>query len=684
MPASVIGYEASNSIVELSTTELDKLSYYVLEYMINSGDFAGTLTANTASTGNLIGTFVDTARVGNVGDSNITIVSNSTNLYQSNTQIFTTIPSAMTVGLNTAPITSVILEENKTPISALGQEIFDRYMNNGPGTYYLGVNAPVDGGTWGYDYYIDDTLFNFTTLNARYYLWKKLDQNYTGTHIEPLKLSGNVLTRFSDVEIKQLAYYVENIFLTTGISTYAFQTSPPATGSWVNQGTITDIRRVVVNEDFEGPAYASEYISTYDGIRELAYASPATVFSGYVGFQSFTNPNPDAVYYTSSFSASFTGEFSGIFSGPGGNYARTYAGVFIYTGLASPATDYIISFAGPTPYEGPLYTAPTFTGNYSSNYVGPDLTSYLSAAEYDGVLVALTNYDGFDQVVYAGLETLYAGVYTGPGSEVFDTTYTANFDDTVNTYETSYDTVFAGDYDLGTSPYVAEFITTVPETFDGTTFIGFNTFSTATGFTGFTTFTNIDGTTFSDTYTGNFTSSFAGYQRNYVENQVVNYQGPATYNFPNSYIGLVNYISPASYTASFIGLYDGNFESSYIATYTGDYDVSYLADYVATFTSDYTTSYLSGFTEYVGTVPAVYEGDSTLDYVGGTPGFASYDVDYQALNLGPLYTTGYVGPSFTGFDSTFVSEFSNLYTGPPVVASATETITSLTLWRRVA
>lgn len=642
MPASVIGYEASNSIVELSTTELDNLSYYVLEYMINSGDFAGTLTANTSSTGNLIGTFVDTARAGNIGDSNITIVSNNTNLYQSNTQIFTTVPAFMTVGLNTSVTGTVVLEENKTTLSALGQEIFDRYMSNGPGTYYLGVTAPGDSGTWGYDYFIDDTLYNFTIQNERYYLWKKLEQNYAATHIEPLKLSSNVLTRFSDTEIKQLAYYVENIFLTTGIGQYALQTSPPATGSWVNQGTITDIRRQETTEDFNGPAYAGDYISTYEGIREIPYASPASTFSAFIGFGSFINPDQDAITYQTIYSGSWAAEFAGSFTGPGGSYTVAYINVSIYSA----------SFAGPTSYTAPSYAASNYSETITVNYLGPDLIAYEGSVEYDGVLVAETDYSGF-----AGAS------YTGPGGGFLRYTaasYTAEY---IVPYAADYDNVFAGGYDLGTNPYVAEFITTTPETFEGTTFTS-----------AFTNFINPDEIAFNITYVGNFVGTFAGYSRNYVEDAggTASYLGPGP-----AYIGV------QLYTASFTGSYEGNFASSYIATYTGEYDVSYTAEFTSTFVDNYIVSYeTTDLAPYLGTQPSVYTGDTTIDYIGITPGFATYSSLYE----GPSaieYVALYTGPSFTGFDSAFISEFQEPYTGP-AVSGTTETITTLTLWRRVA
>lgn len=634
MPVSVIGYEASNSIVELSTTELDKLSYYILEYMIAGGDFAGTLTANALSTGNLIGTFVDTARVGDEYESNITIVSNSTNLYQSNTQIFTTVPYTMTVGLNTAPVTSVILEENKTTLSALGQEIFDRYTSNGPGTYYLGIAAPVDGGTWGYDYFIDDTLFNFTVQNARYYLWKKLEQNYSGTHIEPLKLTSNVLTRFSDAEIKLLAYYVENIFLTTGVGQYALQTSPPAYGTWVNQGTITDIRKQETIGDFEGPLYDAEYISSYEGILETSYDAPVTLFSGYVGFGSFLNPDE------ATFSTDFTSGFNTSYTG----YIETYV------------ENRIINYLGPgLTYEGDL---------------GP---------EYDGAVVLLSNYDGFTNVTYegigftafdvgvgdfinpneinfvgnytgnfvsvfAGYQRNYTGTnlayYNGPGpayeGAILTDDYIAGYDLVTNPFLASYDNVYAGDYNLEGSPYIAEFINISPEEFSGGTFAGF------------TSFINPNEINFQVTYSGNFASSFAGYVRNYVGQSADNYLGPS-----------IDYTSPANYDLSFIGLYEGNFEDSYIATYTGEYDVSYTADYIATFSATYTATYEGvGFNSYFSTAPAVYEGDSTIGYQGPTVGF-------------------------TAFNDTFISEFQELYSGP-AVSELTETVTTLTLWRRIA
>jgi hypothetical protein len=633
MPASVIGYEASNSIVELNTTELDKLSYYVLEFMINSGDFASTLTANTASTGNLIGTFVDTVRAGDIGDSNITILSNSTNLYQSNTRSHPTVPTSMTVGLNTAATGSVVLQENKTPLSALGQEIFSRYMSNGPGTYFLGVTAPIDGGTWAYDYYIDDTLFNFTIQNARYYLWKKIDQNYTGAHIEPLKLSSNVLTRFSDAEIKQLAYYVEDTFLTTDIGQYVLQTSPPATGVWVNQGTITDIRRLTEDAEFSGSLYAGDYIGTYQGADAVAYLSPAALFAGYTGEADFINPDE------LTFSVSYTGNFTGT-SPTGGNYTGTvtydgtvtYTGTVTYVGPINPANPGFTGFVGSGNFSGTVGFAgsATFVGPGPASYVENSIVDYLGPGgaytgdgpSYQGIAVLLADYDG-----------LVPATYEGVGFVGYIFPYLANYD---TPYDTDYTATFTSDFNDLLALYSGEFASNFVGLFDGTSFEGFNTFS------------NPDEVDFTVTYTGNFARAFAGYTRNYVENQVLSYLGPGP-----------GYTSAIGYLATFEGTYEGNFVSIYAGTYIGDYDIDYTTTYLGTFIGqNYQANYEGvGFTNFFGTAPVLYEGDAQAEYTG-------------------------LGSGFAVFESDFVTQYQSTYIGS-AVSSSEETVSSLTLWRRI-
>ena len=650
MPASVIGYEASNSIVELNTTELDKLSYYVLEFMINSGDFAGTLTANTASTGNLIGTFVDTVRAGNIGDSNITILSNSTNLYQSNTRSYPTVPTSMTVGLNTATTGSVVLEENKTTLSALGQDIFSRYMSNGPGTYFLGVTAPIDGGTWTYDYFIDDTLFNFTVQNARYYLWKKIDQNYTGTHIEPLKLTSNVLTRFSDAEIKQLAYYVEDTFLTTGVGQYALQTSPPVTGVWVDQGTITDIRRLTEDTEFSGALYAGDYIGAYEGAATAAYLSPVSLFTGYIGATDFINPDE------LTFSVTYTGNFTGT-SPTGGNYTGTvnFTGTSTYTGAVNFVGTTPVSYTGTVTYVGPInpanpgftgfvgsgnFTGPasfagtgtfvgpgpaTYTENIIVDYLGPGGAYTGDGSTYQGVAVSLTDYEGLTPATYEGVG--FIG-YIIPYLATYDVPYDIDFIST-----------FTSDFSSIESIYVGDFASNFVGLFDGTTFDS-----------AFTNFQNVDETDFTVTYTGNFARAFAGYTRNYVEEAggTGNYLGPGP-----AYAGVTGYI------ATFEGTYEGNFNSLYTATYTGDFNSSYTSTYLGSFSgSNYQANYEGvGFTNFTGTVPALYQGDAQNEYDGPGVGFA-------------------------GFESDFVTQYESTYIGA-AVSSSQETVSSLTLWRRI-
>ena len=436
---SVMVYEG-DVVQELTSANLNSFYEYILTvYAANS--FTGTITFGNS---NPIGTFTDTARQGDVGSADITIVSNTYTLSQTTTATLTSTPPAPhIVGLDLTEPGNVILKASSTTITDLADSVLQYRASYRTGGYYLGNTAPSDGGTWQSLGVLKDTIYNFTIENTNYFLWKKLTGN-TATLFRPLKIENNTLVEYNNVDIDGILKEVEQRIIATGVGTYALQASTPTPGTWVSRGTITDVRRLVDDNLYTGSdvvvytndassyasdVYAGEYdgAAAYEGVTDSIYTGSAlfltTDYTGggfYTGVETFLGaPNfylqNDALAYQSDVLYEnlvtpdvYTTESPGVaYTGAAVGYEGTVTGEIGFgvgsSGYDGPAFTrvslrtanrvnytggtYTLTFTGPTRvYLGPGGSfIRFFVGN--SFFVGPDyytMENYTSVSDYLG------------------------------------------------------------------------------------------------------------------------------------------------------------------------------------------------------------------------------------------------------------------------------------------------------------
>lgn len=288
MAFNILYYDNNtNSLREATTSLLDQLSEYILEQMA-SGSFAGTI--DVGNTGSTIGTFTDTVRQGGVGSQNISVLSNSYTLSQLRSVQRSNNPPEY-LGLNISN-NQVIIQESATSLNNLADEIIDRMLDRGPNSYFLGTSAPNDGGTWVSRGSLADTLQNFNITNSNYRLWHKITSpTYTSLGRRPLKLgSSGLIEEFSNTEIENIIRKVEERIIATGRGYYALQSSAPSSGTWVSEGTVTDVRRNTTNVTYTGNqtfvgnrSFAGNYLGNYIGNYDSSGKSVCNYAGNYVG-----------------------------------------------------------------------------------------------------------------------------------------------------------------------------------------------------------------------------------------------------------------------------------------------------------------------------------------------------------------------------------------------------------------
>ena len=314
----IVYYDGSNTIKEMSNTELEYVSDLLLADFNSSNTGTGTLSVNPGSTSGLtlIGTFTDTARPGSntpgthpVGT---TINSIATfNFYQdlqSVTENITVRPMMNTTGndLKRMPDSNV----NSDFILRTQQ----RLVNSGTfgiGSYKLQPSAPTDG-TWVEKATLTNTLSNASNTTK---LWRKSATGSTPTTIRPLKFDGTNLQRMTDAEIKQYTPRLRNQ-IRQGIGQYKVQTNAPTSGgTWVVAGAqFDDTVYQVANQN-----YTSNFSNTFSGTFTNTFAG---FFSAvYNRFDPFSNAFQGSFsgsrtkFFTGSFTGFFTGFFTGSFTG---------------------------------------------------------------------------------------------------------------------------------------------------------------------------------------------------------------------------------------------------------------------------------------------------------------------------------------------------------------------------------
>jgi hypothetical protein len=365
MAYNLLYYNSGNGeLVEADDAAIDEISEFVLETMAN-GSYNGTITLGTT---NPIGTFTDTVRQGGIGSNDINILSNEYTLSQIDTVTQTQDPPQY-LGYVVEGST-VVIQEDETTLDDLADEILQRLIDDGPNSYYLGEFSPSDGGTWVSVGTILDTFEGFGVTNTVYQLWHKITSDtYTGVSKRPLKLdASNQLRSFTDSEINDIIKRVEERISATGIGTYALQSTVPSTGTWVNQGSITDIRRNTEPVTYVG-----------DG--------------GYAG--TFTRDN---LTFTNIDFDTYFGESLQFYFGP-----KTYTGgVKRYTGIA-----FYVERVSKLYFQDPYDTIPNFTGFFTNTYITEE--EYLT---FDSN-VGYTGIDAFSRTYFGAFSRAYTGEFSG-------------------------------------------------------------------------------------------------------------------------------------------------------------------------------------------------------------------------------------------------------------------------------
>lgn len=624
MSYNVLYYNTSDSaLVQYNSIDLAQLSEYVLELMA-AGTYVGTI--NIGNT-NPIGTFIDTVRVGGVGNSNTTILSNTYTLSQVNT-VQSTVDSPMYVGVVTSGNT-VTIQENATTLNDLADEIIQSLVSNyGVNSYYLGTSAPADGGTWVSRGSLLDTLQNFIVTNTEYRLWHKITSSTYTSYKAPLKIDGsNQLTQWSLTEVQRLIKKVEERIISTGIGTYVLQTSAPANGTWALAGTIIDVRRGVdVDPGYTG--VGNTYTATYQSETQPTYTGP-----------------------TLSFISSYEGDSADVYTGVGDTYSAEYqsivltnftgeTGYSLDVGYEGPAeTNYTLAFDN---YLGPLggvpdssfylddrrYLGPgppdsyvnTFVYIGPATYTGDVLTDYVAefiGASYTGTIT--NSYEGGTPLLYT---TSYQGADTSGGYEGS----AVIFQDAYSGVGPSYTNFTGGTFPVGTNPYTADtYFSSFITSYIGGSFV-------YTGPPGF-----VAGQYTTDVYETSYDSVFA----NNPENSAGPYTASLFYFNPD----FTGFNSPG-----FIGF------PVYTGTVSNFYDTEYTLENLQNYES-------TSFVEFL----------QAVNYTG----LANYDREFLAI-------TDYVGPNVANnFDGTQFTD-TGIYTGPSLVNSSTSIVSTVSLWKRIS
>ncbi len=623
--------------------EFDKLSCKILEIFANANTLGHIFLTNPGNATS-IGSFTDTYTVGDIGEDDDTLLSDTYTIYQDNNYFTSSLQKHLVYDPSSNNIRRAAVEE----IEELADTILNFCVDNdGPGTYRIATSTPSDGGVWVSQGSITEKK-TFSDSGQEYFLYKKINHGpgYEFNNNRLLKLlvaagQQRVIQKFTDTDLTQLMYRVQQRIYETGIGQYAFQATAPSEGTWVSKGNVADIRYTVA--DFN---YVNE-LEEYEGLQQYSISN---VYTANVSFDA-----PIASGYDASYVAGPT-----LFTG-----TRVYTTAIPYTTFEGYTNDGpAIVYSAPVYITGPtdFTDSATYTNEYAGGfYIG--LNTYLltyDSGEYVGFIEYLLTYQSAFEGTgpYTGFETvseLYQGAYSG------FTGYVTNYQGTYSNY-VEWNSPYTPTYS-GFTSYTTEYQGTY-ENFNTWTGSYFGTYQGPVSF---------DGTVYVGAYSGPANFFGPSYQATYTNYQAFDTTNPA--NFQPAFLGTVGYDGdlPTTYDFGYSGRL--TFESSYLRSFTsgGEYtvpDTGYTGQYegLVLFNTSYLLSFLGGAeytnpdTGYTGqyeglvlyNIPALYTASySIINYqtvFGGTSYVGTYSGtagDYQGI--GTYDTSLYYGPPFINF-----------------------------------
>lgn len=571
-----VNFKTGGDLQPMTAAEFQTVANKVLEYFATV-DGPGNIYTSDPGSGNIIGNFINTSYAGNVGESNVTIISTEATLYQdlSYPTIVNDFPAVLVYDTNQS---SLRLTADAEIDNFAANILHYGVTNEGPGSYVIDTSAPA-GGTWSVVGTLTDVVSN-ATPSVSYNLYKKIAADaYTLTR--PLKVS-NVglqvnIQKLTDAEINYLATRVRQQIVNTRIGEYAFQAAAPATGTWVEKGTVLDTIPTTVATTFEGAVYDTtllNYESDVNYDTDVSYALE----------QNYTG---DTGTYTSE--QTFTGTVSYNLTtayelGTEVNYDTevNFSSTLNYVGTDSYSSSVTVTYTGPATYTGTFVGTTDYAGtlNYSTNYIS------VSFAAFESNFVISPSYDG-------------TASYTGN----FSSTFTSNFAAALSYEGTVFDAFFVVTYT--------------------STFLGYDSTVYAEAYLSqYQTTFNGPGPSFSSNYVSEFVSNFTSPASfldtlTYTGTYSIGYVGPT---FVGNFTGPANFSGPIDFSSDFGGTasYNKAFSDSFIgpADFTGPVDytgtVNYTAESIFSYTATYTLEQINNPTSpetYTG--PASYEGVST-------------------------------------------------------------------------
>lgn len=616
--ATPVTYKGNGIIQVMSTDEFTGLAHSVLEYMATENGPGGIYNTNEGGSSTLIGTFTDTAYAGELGDANVTILSTEFPLYQDlNLPVDNDPPRPLTYVSQSKPLQKM----NDQQLDAMADEILQYcVLQEGPHSFQLATDTPLDGGTWTSIGTLIDKEFEGRATN--YNLYKKLSSGLTSS-FKPIKqLTQGVLQLFTDEDVQLIAKIVRERIVNTGIGQYVLQATAPTSGTWVNKGTITN-RISTLDATIFDTVYGG--VESYSASGLVAYTEAGedtgTVYAGpvrYTGNQVVVG------------GAEYTREDEAVVSE---FYAQEY--------LALPEVNYV----NPVPgyYLGPVQYAADI---YEGSYTGPTVIGFGNELVYDAFYDANLNYESGTNT-WSAIYNLNPGVviptplnYTG--TEIKYTADSNNYTGDIGYISDAY----IGDVHVYVASFTAEF--------DGVTYVG-PTGSYALSYTREVS---------SEPYINNSYDRliYDATDNFFIANQ--NYTSDVTYH--GNYLGgyyVLTYVNPTPregpsyagrdsvmdlpfpiYYTGMTALGAGYFQLGPTSTYTTSLKYEGTGSYYAAYTGEiitYTSEY-QAFAGYTAPDTFVYNTEFGLIYDitfdGINPYYGGYTTDTAASYLGPTGT----------------------------------------------